>query len=143
MWPALNGHFLSMYLREQQKDYNRYVSYLLLNGKKCCLTAVYDFGKEAFEITGVRRILKDGLLDRQNLPLKKGDKITPLFLDEEAREVKGESFVMEGDPVLRDEALPDGAYAFAFRFDTVRNEEAVSETIHFVIENGEMTVVKD
>ena len=141
-WPALNGNFVPLYLYEQQNDYNIYCSTFMLNGKRCCMTAVYDFAKGEFAITGVRRILKNGWWDRQVLQLKPGDKITPLFMNEHDKEVKGETFVLDAEPILQDEPLPDDTYAFAFCFTTARNEKAVSETIHFVIKDGEMTAVK-
>ena len=141
-WPALNGHFISMYLDEQQEGYNLYYSYILLNGKKCYLTAAYDFAKDKFEIVSVHRILKNGWLDRQVLQLKAGDKITPLFFNEQEKEVKGETFTLQKAPVLQDKPLPDDTYAFAFRFTTARKEAAASETIHFVVSKGEMSVVK-
>ena len=142
MWPALNGHIISIYLEEQQPDYNMYHAYFLLNGKKCYMTAAYNFAEEKFEIVSVRRILKSGWLDRQVLQLKPGDKITPLFVNEQGKEVKGETFTLTGTPVLEDEPLPEDTYAFAFRFTTAHNETVGSETIHFVIQNGEMTPVK-
>jgi len=114
----------------------------MLNGQKCYLNAAYNFAQEKFEILSVCRILKNGWLDREILQLKPGDKITPLFFDEQGKEMKGETFTLEAAPVLRDEPLPDDTYAFAFCFNTARNETASSETIHFVIQKGEMTVVK-
>ncbi len=141
-WPALNGHFVSLYLSEQQPDYNLYYSYIMLNGQKCYLTAAYNFARESFEILSVNRILNNGWLDRQILQLKPGDRITPLFFDEQEQEWEGETFTLRGAPVLKDEPLPDDTYAFAFRFITARNEAAASETIHFVVRNGEMTAVK-
>ncbi len=141
-WPALNGHVLSFYLSEQQQDYNLYYSYILLNGQKCYLTAGYDFTKDEYEILSIHRVLKNGWMDRQNLNLKAGDQIIPLFFNDEGEEVKGTTFQLAGEPVLRDEPLANGTYAFAFRFTTARNESVVSETIHFVIQNGGMTVTK-
>ena len=141
-WPTLNGNFISLYLDEQQTDYNLYYSYILLNGKKCYLTVAYDLAREKFELLSVQRILKNGWLDRQVLQLKPGDKITPLFFNEQEKEVKGETFTLQGEPILEDRPLPDDTYAFAFCFTNARNETATSETIHFVIQNGEMTAVK-
>ena len=141
-WPTLNGHLISMFLSEQQQDYNLYYSYILLNGQKCYLTAAYDFTRNEFELIDVRRILKNGWLDRQVLQLKPGDKITPIFINERERDIKGETFTLNGAPVLRDEPLPDDTYAFAFRFTTAHGDTAASETIHFIIEKGEMTAVK-
>lgn len=142
MWPALNGHIIYIYLEEQQPDYDMYHSHFILNGKKCYMTAAYNFAEEKFEIISVRRVLKNGWLDRQVLQLKPGDKITPLFLDEQGKEVKGETFTLTGRPVLQDEPLPEETYAFAFRFTTAHKELVGSETINFIIRNGEMTPVK-
>ncbi len=143
MWPAINGHFILLQVDEQQKDYSLYISEILVNGKKCYMTAAYDYTKEAFEILSIRRILKNGWLDRQEVQLKPGDRITPLFMDEEGKDVKGETFVLEAAPVLRDEPLPDGTYAFAFRFATARQEAAASETVHFEIQKGELMAVRE
>lgn len=141
-WPALNGHFIPMELEEQQREYNLYYSYILLNGKKCYLKVIYDMEKQAFEILGAQRILKGGWLDREILQLQAGDKITPLFMDADDKEVKGDSFILETAPVIEDIPLPEGTYAFAFRFAMPHNAATVSETIHFVIQDGQLTAVK-
>ena len=138
-WPALNGHFILMELDEVQEEYSRFYSYILLNGKKCCLKTAYNREKGAFEILGTYRLLENNWLDRDVLQLKPGDKITPLFLTEKGEFVNGESFVLEQEPFLEDKPLPEGKYAFNFRFDTPHKDVVDSEGAYFVIEGGNLT----
>ena len=139
MWPTLNGHFIPMSLADQRTDYNLYYSYILLNGKKFYLKSAYNMANKNFEIIGAQRVLKGGFLDREIVQLKVGDKIVPLFLDENNKEYKGAQFVLESAPILQDEPLPDDTYAFAFRFTAPHNASVVSKTIHFVVEDGKIT----
>ena len=135
-WPALNGNFLPMWLKEQQKGYNIYYSYILLNGKKCYLRSVYDMETQTFKLLGAQRILEHGWLDREILQLRPGDRIVPLFLNKKSKEIKGDAFTLEGVPILQDEPLPDSIYAFAFRFSSPRNENVVSDTVLFHVHDG-------
>lgn len=142
-WPTLNGHFIPLEIDEQQSDYILYHSYILLNGKKCYLKVAYNKGKKAFEILGAQRLLEEEWLDREILQLHPGDKITPLFLTDEGKKVNGESFVLEKEPSLTDELLPDGRYAFAFEFLAPHNDVVDSDFAYFVIENGQLTEVSN
>ena len=139
-WPALNGHFLAVDIDEMQSDYILFHSYILLNGKKCFLNFAYNRDSDNFSLMGAHRLLDDGVLDREVRQLKKGDKITLFFNDEEGKEVKGESFILEQDPVVEDKLLPDGQYAFAFRFIAPRNENVYSQTAYFAINEGKVVV---
>lgn len=142
-WPALNGNFLPIELDEQYDDYNLYFSYIMLNGQKYYLASAYDFKKEAFEILGAYRVMSNGIFDREIVWLKKGDTITPIFKNQKGREVKGETFTLQSEPVLRDETLPDGTYAFAFRFNAPHNESVMSKTVYFIVKDGEVLAELD
>lgn len=142
-WPALNGHFILMELEEVQEGYSRFYSYIQLNGKKCCLKTAYNNEKGAFEILGAYRLLDNNWLDREVLQLKPGDNITTLFLTEKGEFVSGESFVLEKAPLLEDKPLPDGRYAFNFRFDTPHNEVVDSEGAVFAIEGGQLVAASN
>lgn len=142
-WATLNGNFLPLELDEMYDDYNLYYSYVLVNGKKCYLVAAYNFAKKEFEIIGVYRIISGGLLDRETIQLQKGDKITPIFGNEKGKEVKGETFTLASEPVLREEPLPDGVYALAFRFNAPHNESFTTETVFFKVDGENISVVKD
>ena len=80
---------------------------------------------------------------KQVLPLKPGDNITTLFLTEKGEFVSGESFVLEKAPLLEDKPLPDGRYAFNFRFDTPHNEVVDSEGALFAIEGGQLVAASN
>lgn len=140
-WPALNGHIMFLEIDEQQPEYILYHSFILLNGKLCYLKTAYDTEKKSFAILGAQRILAGGMLDREILQLHKGDRITLFFMNEEKKRVKGESFILEQEPLLQNEPLPDGKYAFAFRFAAPHNDEATSEFAYFVLEGGSLKEV--
>ena len=142
MWPALNGYFLPMYISEVNKDYILYNSSIKLNGKECYVDIAYDYDKEEFKILGAQRILDNGWVDRDIIQLKAGDRIVPLFTDENNEEYWGEEFILDGEPVLQDEPLPDDTYAFAFEFTSAHGETAYSEAIHFEIVDGRITAIK-
>ena len=140
-WPALNGHFISMEIDEQQDDYILYHSYILLNGQKCYLRISFHEETGAFEIIGAHRLSEDNLLDRNVLQLKQGDEITPLFLTSTGEYIHGDSFVLEQAPLLQDEPLPDGTYAFAFQFTASRNDVAFSEYGYLEIDGDDLHVI--
>lgn len=138
-WPALNGHILLMDLVEQHPDYNIYVSPIKLNGKEYQLWSSFDMERQAFEILGANRILQNGMVDRDIVQLRPGDVVTPIFmLNSNGNIVEGEPFTLESEAVLQDELMPDGNYAFVFRFKTAHNDAFISETINFSLQNGKM-----
>ncbi|MBQ7515193.1 MAG: clostripain [Schwartzia sp.] len=140
-WPALNGHTLLMELAEQQPDYNIYISPIRLNGKKYQLQSAFDMERQTFEILGAYRVLRNGMVDREVVRLRPGDVVTPMFvLDSTEKLVEGEAFTLESEAVLRDEPLPDGDYAFVFRFETSHNDPFLSDTVPFSVKSGTMAM---
>ena len=142
-WPALNGHFIPMEINEEQPDYILYHSYILLNGQKCYLRTSFNKEKKIFEIIGAHRLMDDNQMDRNVLQLKKGDKITPLFLTDKGKKVNGDSFILDQEPILQDEPLPDGTYALAFQFTAPHNDAAFSEYAYFVIDGDNLQVIRN
>ena len=137
--PALNGHIILMDLVEQQPDYNIYVSPIKLNGKEYQLWSSFDKEQQAFEILGAYRVLKNGMVGRKIVQLHAGDVVTPIFiLDSNAKRVEGEPFTLETQALLQDELMPDGNYAFVFRFKSAHDDSFLSETVYFSLQNGKM-----
>ena len=142
-WPALNGHIIFMYLSERHPDYDTYFSFIKLNGKEYKLWSIFDIEKQTFEIVGAYRMLHNGMVAREAVQLSPGDVVTPIFLlDSNGKRIEGEPFTIEGEAVLRDELMPDGNYAFVFRFRTAHNDSFVSDTMHFSMQNGKMEMTK-
>ena len=136
-WPHLCGHVLPMYIDEAHPDYYIFGSTLLLNGKRHYLNSAFDVAKQKFEILGVRRILKNGQLDRTVMSLKKGDTVTPLFYSADEQEIKGDSFTLTEDPYLEDMLLPADDYTYYFRLKAPRNEPVLTRGVEFHVEADE------
>lgn len=141
-WPSLNGHVIYMAMEENHSDYNMYYSFILINGEEYSLSSAYNFAEGKFNILGAYRVNKDGNLDRNIRQLKKGDKITPLFLDADAKFVKGEEFTLTAEPQLADAMLPDGQYDYYFNFSAPQNEDVLSKPVSFVVNAGQIQVEK-
>ena len=141
-WPSLNGHVICMTMEENHSDYNKYCSLILINGEKYSLSSAYNFAEGKFNILGAHRITKDGYLDRTIIHLKKGDKITPLFLDADGNSVKGEEFTLTAEPQLADAVLPDGRYEYYFNFSAPQSEDVLSKPVTFIVNAGQIQVEK-
>lgn len=142
-WPALNGHMLPMNIVEQYPDYALYISNIKINGKKYQLLSGFDMEQQKFEILGAYRTLRNGMVDRNIVQLHVGDKITPLFtIDSNEKFVEGEAFVLEKEPVLKDEPLPDGTYTFVFHFESVHNDPFVSDGVEMFVKNGKIENIR-
>ena len=140
-WPALNGHIIFMNLVEQKPDYNTYLSPIKLNGKLHHLYSIFDMERQTFEIVGAYRILNNGVVDRNIVQLHPGDEVAPVFiLDSDGTSMEGKPFTLENEIVLKDEPIPDGDYAFVFRFNTAHNDSFISDAVYFSIQNGMMEI---
>ncbi len=99
--------------------------------------------QQKFEILGAYRTLRNGIFDRNIVQLHVGDKITPLFMiDSNEKFVEGEAFVLEKEPVLKDEPLPDGTYTFVFHFESVHNDPFVSDGVEMFVKNGKIENIR-
>ena len=148
VWPALNGHHVFLEITEEGEEANRYMVPILLNGQRCNLVVSYDFGKEAYEILGVRPSSeqKGVLVERSLLQLKKGDKIQTLLQkmtisgdDEEFVEVPVDEFILGGKAEIKDEDMGDGKYMFLFEMTNLKQESATSKIVCFDVNDGEIT----
>ena len=137
-WPQLNGHVLPMNMVEAHPDYYLYYSSVLLNGRNYYLVSAYDEDKAAFEILGARRVMHDGVPERDLRQLKLGDRITPIFHRLDGSRKKGPKFTLTGRILLEDAALPDGHYNYYFNFEAPRNESVTSLPVTFKVTAGEV-----
>ena len=48
-----------MEITGEYDDYNLYVVPVMLNGVRCNLQVVYDFGKEKYQVLGARRVIEE------------------------------------------------------------------------------------
>lgn len=136
-WPCLDGHLVFMEIVESGEKYNLYSIPILLNGMECNLQAVYDFDRQAYKVLGARRGVVNNISDRDLIRLKKGDRITTIHygstfrLEDDMIEVEGDTFTINGNPVLKDEPMGDGKFGYMFEFVNARNETADSEMVIF------------
>lgn len=152
-WPALDSHSISLEITEQNEDFNLYVSPILLNGIRYNLEIAYDFKKEAYSILGARRqIDAKGKSDKKLIQLKKGDKITTLMWamslddekeDSELAEFKVDTFTIQNEPVIRDEDMGDGQFAFIFNMEDIQKQSAMSEVVFFTSNGDQITIQKE
>ena len=142
LWPGLNGHIIYMSMDESRAGYNLYNSLILINGEKYSLHSAFNHAEGKFEILGAYKVSKDGFLDREIRMLKQGDKITPLFLDSNAKIVKGETFTLTAEPQLADVALPDGRYEYYFNFSAPQNDDVLSDPVVYTVTGGQIQVEK-
>ena len=61
-------------------------------------------------------------------------------MNRQDKTIEGESFILEHEPLLHDERLPDGEYEFAFCFTAPHNDAAISEVVHAVLEGDNFTL---
>ena len=124
-WVTLDGNFVSMNLIEDEDDHSIFAIPALLNGEDVDLYVQFDFDSGKYTLLGAWKGIdeKTGLVDKDLTPLKKGDKIVPMF--EMYDETNDETTYEEGkaiiyDPkttTLQDEVLPNGAYTFGFALE--------------------------
>lgn len=151
VWPMLDGHPVYVEIIEENDGYNLYSIPIKLNGVECNLQVAYVYAEQKYYILGARKGLdSNGMSSRELIKLHAGDEITTLHYgmtisgeDEELTQVEVDTFQIGEDPQVKDEALGDGTYAYAFEFMSPTEESALSELILFTVANGEITTTVD
>ena len=152
VWPMLDGHPVYVEITEENDGYNLYSIPIKLNGVECNLQVAYVYAEEKYYILGARKGLdSNGMSSRELIKLRNGDEITTLHYgmtisgdDEDFTQVEVDTFTIGDDPQIKDEALGDGNYGYAFEFMTPTAEEsALSNFILFTIDDGQITTNVD
>ena len=148
VWPMLDGHPVYVEITEENDGYNLYSIPIKLNGVECNLQVAYVYAEEKYYILGARKGLdSNGMSSRELIKLRAGDEITTLHYgmtisgdDEDFTQVEVDTFTIGENPQVKDEALGDGNYGYAFEFvSPTADDSALSNFILFTIANGEIT----
>ncbi|MBR7024906.1 MAG: clostripain [Selenomonadaceae bacterium] len=148
VWPMLDGHPVYVEITEENDGYNLYSIPIKLNGVECNLQVAYVYAEEKYYILGARKGLDShGMSSRELIKLHAGDEITTIHYgmtisgdDEDFTQVEVDTFTIDDNPQIKDEALGDGNYGYCFEFVSPTAEDtALSNFILFTISNGEIT----
>ena len=175
-WAMLNGRHILMEVSEIQNPvrdsnvklinggYIMYDAAILLNDEPMILKISYSYADGKYQIIGAQNEIDEtGMARRGFVELKKGDKITPIFLaltlpgdtdnpdlvlgtihaaesgDMVLKFIKGYSFVLNDDnPVIEDKTLKDGDYGYRFQFVDPIGKAALSSPALFDVYKGKV-----
>ena len=134
VWGSIDGHLVYMEVEAETDDYTFYTVPILLNDKEYNLRVVYDYDKEKFKILGARKSIgENGMPDKNMIPLKKGDKITPIHYamslskDDDIKEIKKETFTVTDKTTFKEIDLKDGEYIMMYELVDGKNNSIFSD----------------
>ena len=146
-WTALpDGQLLSLYLLDQQDDYNLYSAPVKLNGRETNLRILYLWEEQAFQVIGGwDGLAESGASAREIVKIVPGDSIIPLYdaYDTETDDYAG---LVEGDPYIAQEGftieyvqLPAADYWYSFTLTDLYGLNTYTDfTVFTVDEDGEI-----
>ncbi len=138
-WFGLGKELLSVKVLDYSDTYIKYCAPVLYQKEKAVLVFVYDLQKNEINVLGLRKESQSiGVIDRNLIPLKKGEKITPVYemLTGNGVETKKGNTVQYQDGILQEIALKRGEYLAFFEFSDVRGDKWQSSWMQFRSENG-------
>ena len=142
-WAALDDHLVFLEITHQDDGVNHYVVPIKLNGVRCNLIVVYDFGEKEYKILGARRVQEGEMTDKALIRLKAGDKVTTILLamhmddeDGEFQEVEVDTFTLGKKVVFSDTDMGDGQFMFMFEMTDVQNNAATSQIVTIEVKDG-------
>ena len=144
-WPCLQGELLSVVLMESNEDFNVYNSPIKLNGRRLELEFIYDFRKNTYEIIGARPTKENGVVSRELIPLKEGDKVTLLItactLEDSSNPVEVESseIVIASDCAIAEEDMGDGQFGYMFEIYDIQGNSVTSDMAFITVNGDEIT----
>ena len=142
-WAALDDHLVFLEITHQDDGVNHYVVPIKLNGVRCNLIVVYDFGEKEYKVLGARRVQEGEMTDKALIRLKAGDKVTTILLamhmddeDGEFQEVEVDTFTLGKKVVFSDTDMGDGQFMFMFEMTDVQNNAATSQIVTIEVKDG-------
>ncbi|MCQ2445140.1 MAG: hypothetical protein MJ061_06620, partial [Mailhella sp.] len=148
-WASLDGHPVFLEVTADVEDFNYYAVPVRLNGERCNLEVSYDFKAQRYYLIGARRAMENGLVDKNLIKLKEGDRITPILKkltisgdDHDPVDFDGESFVLGRSWKFEDSELRDGDYAYMFSMKDIQGNEATSDIARITLRKGEISYEK-
>ena len=146
-WTALpDGQLLSLYLLDQQDDYNLYSAPVKLNGRETNLRILYLWEEQAFRVIGGwDGLAESGASAKEIIKIVPGDSIIPLYdaYDTETDDYAG---LTDGDPYIAQEGftieyvqLPAADYWYSFTLTDLYGLNTYTDfTVFTVDEDGEI-----
>ena len=153
VWPTLDGCYCAPILLAEEDDYNLYTIPILLNGESTSLRAAYiwdDAENGHYEVYGAWAGIDGdtGMSARDLVPLRDGDEVTLLFdatnwdTDEEAV-YRMDSFIVDGDVVMQEDALNDGEYMYQYIVGDVFGREFYSDSVIMECDQGDIYLLEE
>ncbi len=134
-WLSLpSGDLLTMFVADWGDDYTVYTSPILLNGEPTNLR-VRQYLDYSTVVEGVWDGIDDnGCSDREIRPLKKGDKIEPVYYLDDDSEMYGDSYTWKDGDQLDYAFLPEGVYYYGFEIDDCYGDYFITDCEIFTID---------
>ena len=139
-----DDQYLAAYLYEECKDYDLYISPILLNGEETYLRFAYDEENVEAAIVDIWNGQDEsGASSRITAQLQPGDIITPLYTaydlnSDHSYYYYGEEYEYDGDPTLYFETLPDGDYLYSFCINDIYGNYYQTDPVSFSIEDEDI-----
>ncbi len=134
-WLSLpSGDLLTTYVADYGDDYTVYTCPILLNGTETNLRVrqYYDY---SVVVEGVwDGIGEGGCAGREIKPLKKGDKIVPIYYLDDESEIEGDSYTWKKNDNLDYAYLPAGDYYYGFEINDVYGDYYITDCEIFTID---------
>ncbi|MDN5344483.1 MAG: hypothetical protein PWQ18_594 [Clostridia bacterium] len=148
LWVQLGGHFVSMFLMDENDGKYNYSVPIKLNGEDMDLQIIYDAKTDTTKILGAWGGIDPvtGMSARDIIKLKAGDVITPMFyyydiVTDKDGDVAGDPFTVQDPAKLELEAdfLPPGDYLYGFYIEDIAQNETYSEFVDISLSTGDDT----
>lgn len=137
-WPSIDGHLVHTEVVYQGDAYTVYSVPVLLNGEQCNLRVFYDEQLQDYTVLGARKGLTDeGMADKNLIRLQVGDELTFVYQQRELDAsggfgyASGDTITVTEETAFYETPLPPGEYGMMFRLSDARNGRALSEVLHF------------
>ena len=140
-WLSLpDGQNLCLYVVENKASENSdlgevvFTSPIRLNGEDCYLRMTQNLETGKVEVEGAWTGEGDnGLVNRNCIPIAKGDKVVPLYGTD--RKVEGNEFTVSEDALaIEYKDLPKGTYLYSFDITDVFGDRFITDQVQFDIE---------
>ncbi len=140
-WFALpDGQILAIYIVAECDGYDVYTAPIMLNGEMTNLRITHDYTNGSVTIDGVwDGIGENGMASRDIRELKHGDVIIPVYYymaidsDDEGYWY-GYEYVINGEPQINFEMLPDGEYLYNFTINDVFGDFRMTDFVNFTVD---------
>ena len=147
-WLSLpDGQSLCLKVLDKNSDYVIFTAPIILNGKECFLRLRQSLTDNKVSVEGAwSGVSTNGMIDRNIVGIKRGDKITPLynaFTPEQGvaeNSYEGEEYTVTSKRLtVSYSGLPNAKYLYGFCIEDVFGDYFLTDTVTFEIdENGDI-----